>query len=52
MDCKQADNKSNCACASTRCDNHGVCCDCLRNHLAGRSLPACLRSLDWIEVKK
>lgn len=50
MECKAEANKGKCPCTAD-CERHGVCCDCLRAHLSRKSLPACLRELDWIEVK-
>ena len=31
----------NCNCSYPGCSRHGVCCECLRYHLAMRELPAC-----------
>ncbi len=50
MECKAAHNKQGCACASKNCERHGLCCDCLRFHLARKSLPMCMRKLDWIKT--
>lgn len=36
-----ATNETNCACTYTSCPTHGVCCDCLRKHLAQQQLPGC-----------
>ncbi len=36
-------NQENCTCTSLECDRHGVCCECLRAHTDGNSLPSCLR---------
>ena len=37
-------NEENCTCTSSDCDRHGVCCECLRVHSDGDSLPGCLRA--------
>ena len=50
MECNMAENKETCACTA-ECDRRGLCCECLRNHLAKESLPVCMRKLDWLEVK-
>ena len=49
MECKVESNKDLCACASETCENRGICCDCLRSHLAKKSLPVCMRKLDWLK---
>ena len=51
MECKQESNQDQCPCTAD-CERRGTCCDCLRHHLAGKSLPTCMRDLDWIEVKE
>jgi hypothetical protein len=51
MECKVKSNKDACPCTA-ECERRGACCDCLRAHVARKSLPACLRGLDWIQVKK
>lgn len=50
MECKVEKNKQSCACPSKNCERNGVCCDCLRAHLSRKSLPMCMRKLDWIKV--
>ena len=50
MDCKVESNKEKCACQSKDCERRGICCECLKNHLSNRSLPMCMRKLDWIKV--
>ena len=35
-------NEEKCPCTYTDCERHGICCECLRNHLANKSLPACV----------
>ena len=41
MDCKQTRNLNGCNCSYEPCSRKGICCDCLRYHLAHRELPAC-----------
>ena len=41
MDCKKTTNLKNCTCTYMSCGNRGVCCDCLRQHLAAKELPGC-----------
>lgn len=36
-------NEQVCNCACKDCKNHGVCCECVRNHRENGGLPACLR---------
>jgi len=50
MECKVETNKENCACTAD-CERRGICCECLRAHLPKKSLPKCMRELDWLEVK-
>jgi hypothetical protein len=38
-------NNEQCPCGAKDCERHGLCCDCLRAHLAGGSLPACAKHL-------
>lgn len=40
MECKKESNQEHCNCTYP-CGKKGVCCDCLRYHLAMRQLPAC-----------
>ena len=51
MECQKAKNEEQCPCAATECERHGVCCECLRAHVANKALPSCLRDLEWLEVK-
>ena len=52
MDCKAPTNKAKCPCKKVPdCERKGICCDCLRAHIAAKSLPACMRGLSWLEVK-
>ena len=52
MECRREENKENCACTHESCDRHGVCCECLRESLAAKCLPECLKKLDWVRVVK
>ena len=38
------ENEESCTCTSTTCDKHGICCECLRAHLAKDSFPSCVRA--------
>ena len=51
MKCRAEENKEKCTCEAEDCERRGVCCECLRAHLSRRSLPTCMRELDWIEAK-
>lgn len=46
MDCKQTQNTKSCNCTYEPCARKGICCECLRYHLASRELPACYFSRD------
>ncbi|HRU04833.1 MAG TPA: DUF6485 family protein [Candidatus Brocadiia bacterium] len=50
MKCKIDENKEKCPCKYTDCERHGACCECVRYHLSTRSLPMCMRGLDWLRV--
>ena len=41
MECKQKTNAASCACTYMSCDRRGLCCECIRYHLASRQLPGC-----------
>ena len=41
MECKKEKNKVNCNCTYSGCPRKGICCECLRYHLAMNQLPAC-----------
>jgi hypothetical protein len=41
MECRQEQNKKNCNCTYEPCPQKGICCDCVKYHLASRELPAC-----------
>ena len=40
MECKKDINKENCICTYS-CSKKGICCECIKYHLANRELPAC-----------
>ena len=52
MECKRKANSEGCVCTSEDCERRGICCDCLKRHVGKKSLPACLRKLDWLQVVK
>jgi hypothetical protein len=41
MECAETGNRKDCNCSYDPCPRKGVCCDCLRYHLASRQLPGC-----------
>ncbi|HUV80921.1 MAG TPA: DUF6485 family protein [Patescibacteria group bacterium] len=41
MECKQKENLKNCPCTYAGCPRKGICCECLKYHLADEELPAC-----------
>jgi len=41
MECQKEENLKKCPCTYPGCERKGVCCDCLRYHLARKELPAC-----------
>ena len=41
MDCNKNRNLKNCNCTYDPCSRKGICCECLRYHLAMRQLPGC-----------
>jgi hypothetical protein len=41
MDCNKQRNSKTCNCSYEPCSRKGVCCDCVRYHLASREVPAC-----------
>jgi len=43
MDCKKKENEKKCACPSTDCERHGMCCQCVAYHRENKNLPMCLR---------
>lgn len=36
-------NEEKCPCPYKDCKNHGVCCECVRNHRESGNLPMCFR---------
>jgi len=40
-------NQSMCPCLETMCANHGICCQCLRNHIGSTQWPlsACMKGV-------
>ena len=38
-------NLETCPCTADDCPRHGVCCECIRAHVSGGSLPACARDV-------
>ncbi len=45
MECKIEQNKKRCLC-SYGCPKTGICCECVRHHLAKRQVPACFFPAD------
>ena len=41
MEGKQEENKKGCQCTYPGCSRKGICCGCIRHHLANRELPGC-----------
>ena len=41
MNCKKESNAESCTCTYMSCGTRGLCCDCLRQHLASNELPGC-----------
>jgi len=41
MECHQKINETKCPCTYNPCPRKGICCECLRYHLANNELPAC-----------
>ena len=41
MECKKEENKERCNCTYPGCNKKGICCECIRYHLAIKQLPAC-----------
>ncbi len=41
MECKKETNLQNCNCSYNPCSRKGICCECIRYHLAMRQLPGC-----------
>lgn len=41
MECKLDENLKSCNCSYISCSRKGKCCECLRNHLSKKQVPAC-----------
>ncbi len=41
MECKRPRNAASCNCTYDPCPRKGMCCECVRYHIASRELPAC-----------
>ena len=41
MECKKEENLKQCNCSYPGCPRKGICCECMRHHLAKKQLPAC-----------
>ena len=41
MECNKPKNIKRCNCTYGGCPRHGVCCECIKYHLAMEQLPAC-----------
>ena len=50
MECRVEENAQKCSCGNMECERRGICCECLRAHVASRSLPLCMRDLDWVQT--
>ena len=44
MECQKQENSTNCSCTYLDCPRKGICCECIRYHLARKELPACFFS--------
>ena len=42
MECKRERNLKGCNCTYDPCPRKGLCCECVRYHLAMQELPACV----------
>jgi len=38
-------NEEKCTCPYKDCERHGVCCECVRNHVDSGNLPMCMREI-------
>ncbi len=50
MECRRESNMETCVCTAEDCERRGICCECMKHHFAGESLPSCMRELDWIQT--
>ena len=41
MECQRERNVESCKCTYEGCPRKGLCCECIRHHLAKNQLPAC-----------
>lgn len=41
MECQKETNLKDCNCTDEGCSRKGICCQCIKHHLAKRALPAC-----------
>jgi len=41
MECQKESNKKDCPCSYPGCPRKGLCCECIKYHLARNELPAC-----------
>jgi len=41
VECKKEENSKDCPCTYAGCPRKGMCCECLKYHLANKELPAC-----------
>ncbi len=41
MGCQKSKNVGHCNCTYAGCSRHGICCECIKYHLASNELPAC-----------
>lgn len=41
MECQKENNLKDCKCTYPGCSRKGMCCECLKHHLASKELPAC-----------
>ncbi|HQO27812.1 MAG TPA: DUF6485 family protein [Candidatus Pacearchaeota archaeon] len=46
MECAREENSKDCPCTWTSCSRRGVCCLCLKHHLAKGELPGCCFSAE------
>ena len=41
MECKKEQNLADCGCTYPGCPKQGICCECIKQHLAAKELPGC-----------
>ena len=49
VECKKELNAEGCECTSEDCERRSICCECIKRHIGKKSLPACMRKLDWLQ---